>query len=256
MVDDPDIEPAMLASLREAWTGGAACPEELFAAFQARFGVPLRQGYGLTEAPTVVTFEPVDGEHIEGSSGVPLPHLQVRICNDDGKELPPGSEGEIVVRGVDDGAWAGAYTPMLGYWRDNRVDPPDSEELWTGDLGFVDTAGNLFVRDRKKLLIIRGGANVYPAEVERTLDRAPGVSASTVLGIPDPRLGQRVVAAVEVHPDSSRNTEEMMEYCRGYLARYKVPEQIVVVDELPRNAMGKVQRAQLVDLFMVKATDA
>ena len=87
---------------------------------------------------------------------------------------------------VTDGPWAGAYTPMLGYWRDNEVESFDSDELLTGDLGFVDTAGNLIVRDRKKLLIIRGGANVYPAEVERVLDCAPGVCASAVLGIPIP----------------------------------------------------------------------
>jgi acyl-CoA synthetase (AMP-forming)/AMP-acid ligase II len=107
------------------------------------------------------------------------------------------------------------------------------------------------VRDRKKLLIIRGGANVHPAEVERVLDRAPSVRLSAVLGIPDPRLGQRVVAAVETDPDFSGDAEEMIEYCRGYLARYKVPEQIVIVGQLPRNAMGKVQRAQLAELFKI-----
>jgi long-chain acyl-CoA synthetase len=256
MVQDPAIEPAMLqGSLTEVWTGGSACPEDVFAAFRSRFGLRLHQAYGLTEAPTVVTLEPVDGEHVEGSSGVALPHLQAAICDDAGEELPPGGEGEIVVRGVDRGPWAGAYTPMVGYWRDARVDPFDGEEVRTGDLGYVDAAGNLFVRDRKQLLIIRGGANVYPAEVERVLERAPGVRASAVLGIPDPRLGQRVVAAVEVEPGSSADADEMMAYCRGFLARYKVPEQIAVVNELPRNAMGKVQRAQLVHLFGITPED-
>jgi long-chain acyl-CoA synthetase len=256
MVNDPDIEPAMLrGSLREVWTGGSACPEELLAAFRSRFGVPLYQCYGLTEAPTMVTCEPIGGEHVEGSSGKPLPHLQVCICDEAGKEVPPGTEGEIVVRGADDGPWAGAYTPMSGYWRDNEVEAFESDELRTGDLATVDTGGNVVVRDRKKLLIIRGGANVYPAEVERVLERAPGVRAGAVIGIADPRLGQRVVAAVEVAPDFSGSAAEIKEYCRVYLARYKVPEQIVVVDELPRNAMGKVQRAQLVDLFMGTSND-
>ena len=250
MVDDPEIQPALLAGLREVWTGGSACSEELLAAFRSRFGMPLYQGYGLTELPTVATLEPLDGEHVEASSGVPLPHLHVGVCDDAGQELPPGEQGEIVIRGAADGPWAGAYTPMLGHWRDGQVDPFEGDELRTGDLGVDDAGGNLRVRDRKKLLIIRGGANVYPAEVERVLDRAPGVRASAVLGIPDPRLGQRVVAAVEVDPGSFGHTGEITEHCRARLARYKVPERIVVVDELPRNAMGKVVRAQLVDLFM------
>jgi long-chain acyl-CoA synthetase len=250
MVNDPEIEPAMLSSLREVWTGGSACPEEVMAAFRDRFGVPIFQGYGLTELPTVATMEPLDGEHVEGSSGVPLPHLRVSICDDAGNELPAGTEGEVVVRGATDGPWAGAYTPMLGYWRDDRVEPFDGDELRTGDLGVVDAGGNLVVRDRKKLLIIRGGANVYPAEVERVLETVPGVRGSAVLGVPDPRLGQRVVAAVEVDDGFSSTTDEIIRHCRSYLARYKVPEQVRAVEELPRNAMGKVQRDKLVDLFV------
>ena len=249
MVNDPQIDPAMLASLREAWTGGSPCPEDILAAFRSRFGVPIYQGYGLSEAPSVVTFEPAGGEHLKGSSGVSLPHLEILVRDEDGTELPAGEEGEIVVRGARTGPWAGAYTPMLGYWRDGRIEPFGHEELPTGDLGIVDSAGNLILRDRKKLLIIRGGANVYPAEVERVLDDAPGVRTSAVLGIPDPRLGQRVVAAVEVCPDSPGSPEKMIEHCRGCLARYKVPEQIVIVDQLPRNAMGKVQRTRLAELF-------
>jgi long-chain acyl-CoA synthetase len=97
------------------------------------------------------------------------------------------------------------------------------------------------VRERKKLVIIRGGANVYPAEIERVLERVPGVRASAVIGIPDPRLGQRVVAAIEADPGSAVSSRHILEHCRGQLARYKVPERIVVVETLPRNAMGKVQ---------------
>jgi long-chain acyl-CoA synthetase len=251
MVEDPEIEPAVLSSLREVWTGGSACPEDVMAAFRSRFGVPIFQGYGLTELPTVATMEPVDGEHVEGSSGVSLPHLRVSICDDAGNELPAGTEGEVVVRGATEGPWAGAYTPMVGYWRDSRVEPFDGDALRTGDLGVVDAGGNLLVRDRKKLLIIRGGANVYPAEVERVIERVPGVRGTAVLGVPDARLGQRVVAAVELDTVSTVSTGQIIAACRTRLARYKVPEQIVAVDDLPRNAMGKVQRDKLVDLFTV-----
>jgi long-chain acyl-CoA synthetase len=174
----------------------------------------------------------------------------VRICDDTGAVLPAGQEGEIVVRRVTNGPWAGKYRPMLGYWVAERVDPFEGEELRTGDIGVVDNTGSLFVRDRKKLLIIRGGANVYPREVERVLESAPGVRGSAVLGVPDPRLGQRVVAVVEVEAETFAGVDDLEAHCRTSLARYKVPEQILVVDALPRNAMGKAQRAHLVELFV------
>jgi O-succinylbenzoic acid--CoA ligase len=249
MVHDPDIEPRLLSGLREVWTGGAACPEDLFHAFESRFGVRLRQSYGLTEAPTVVTMESAGVPHVPGSSGQPLPHLEVAIRDDAGGDVETGQLGEVVVRGVRNGEWAGVYSTMLGYWRGDEVEPFTEEELHTGDIGLIDEGGNLLVRDRKKLLILRGGANVYPAEVERVLEAVPGVRAGAALGIPDPRLGQRVVAAVEVDPNFSLTPQELIAHCRENLARYKVPEEIIMVEAFPRNAMGKIQRGPLAGLF-------
>jgi acyl-CoA synthetase (AMP-forming)/AMP-acid ligase II len=249
MVHDPGIDPRLLSSLREVWTGGGPCPEDLLAAFEARFAVPLRQSYGLTEAPTVVTIDPVGGEHVEDGSGVALPHLDVHICDDHGNRLPSGQLGEIAVGAVGDGPWAGEYLPMLGYWKDEAVEPFVGDRLYTGDIGLIDGAGYLFVRDRKKLLIIRGGANVYPAEVERVIERLPGVRASAVIGLPDPRLGQRVAAAIEVDTDAGVTPQAVIDHCRAHLARYKVPEEVVIVDAFPRNAMGKVKRDPLAGLF-------
>jgi O-succinylbenzoic acid--CoA ligase len=249
LVHDSGIDPQSLSSIREVWTGGAGCPEELYVEFAARFGVSLRQTYGLTEAPTVVTIEPIDGQHVPESSGGPLPHLEVVVRRDDGRDVPAGDSGEIVVRGAREGAWAGAYTTLSGYWRHGKVEPYTSDELPTGDIGAIDENGNLFVRDRKKLLILRGGANVYPNEVERELDRIAGVRASAVVGIADERLGQRVVAVIEADADFSLTPDELIEHCRTRLAGYKVPEQIRIVDILPRNAMGKVQRTPLTELF-------
>jgi acyl-CoA synthetase (AMP-forming)/AMP-acid ligase II len=249
MVHDADLDPGLFGSLAEVWTGGAPCPEDLFAAFETRFGVPLRQTYGLTEAPTVVSMEPVGVPHVPDASGVPLPQLDVRVVDDGDRSVATGELGEIVVRGARDGEWADAYTPMVGYWHGDRVEPFGDDDLRTGDIGVFDDAGNLIVRDRKKLLILRGGANVYPAEVERVLERAPGVRAGAVLGVPDPRLGQRVVAAIEVDAERFGDVRDVEDYCRAHLARYKVPDRIVVVDVLPRNAMGKVQRPLLVPLF-------
>jgi O-succinylbenzoic acid--CoA ligase len=250
MLHDPEIDPKLLTSLIEVWTGGAPCPEELLADFSDRFAVPVRQSYGLTEAPTVVTIDPVGTPHVEEASGVALPHLDVHTRDDHGNRLCPGQLGEIVVGAVHDGPWADQYRPMVGYWKEEVVEPFEGDCLYTGDIGLIDEAGNLFVRDRKKLVILRGGANVYPAEVERTIESLPGVRASAVLGLPDPRLGQRVVAAIEVDPEFSVGPGDVIDHCRARLARYKVPEQVTVVEAFPRNAMGKVQRDRLAGLFL------
>ena len=252
MTHDPELAPSLLATLREVWTGGAPCPEELFEAFQSRFGLELHQTYGLTEAPTVVTIDSLRGRHVPGSSGTVLPHLEVAIRDDAGGELPVAQNGEVVVRAARRGEWAGEYRPMLGYWSSGAVEPFTSQELHTGDIGSLDAEGNLHIHDRKKLLILRGGANVYPAEVERVIERLSEVRASAVIGMPDDRLGQLVAAVVETDPGTTLSPADVIEHCREFLARYKVPEKVVFVESLPRNAMGKVQRGPLYELFQEK----
>lgn len=240
-----------LASLDEVWNGGADCPEAVRAMFQAKFGCPVLATYGLTEAPTLVSIDGRDGTHRPGASGRPLPHLDVRIVGREGEPVAPGDTGEICVAAIDEGPWAGAYRPLLGYWQR----PEASAEvvrgglLHTGDLGYLDDDGFLFVRDRSALVIIRGGANVYPAEVERVLHAAPGVVACAVVGVPDERLGERVVAAVERQPGAEVSAEQLMSHCLANLARYKVPERFVFVDAFPRNSMGKISRRDLPALF-------
>jgi long-chain acyl-CoA synthetase len=253
MVTDEALEPARLGSLAEVWTGGADCPEELRRSFSSRFGVPVVSTYGLTEAPSVVTIDAVDVPHVEGASGQPLPHLDVCILDDSGAAVPVGAEGEVSVRAVTTGPWREVYTPMLGYWHEPASDSPAEQTLRTGDIGRLDENGQLFIRDRKKLLIIRGGANVYPAEVERVLLLAAGVAGCAVFGIPDERLGQRVVAVVEASPGREVTESALLDLCRANLAKYKVPERVVTVTSLPRNAMGKVVRAELIDLFEAAA---
>lgn len=242
---DDAISPSDLSSLHEVWTGGADCPEAIRAAFAAKFGLPVLATYGLSEAPTVVAIDDVDGaSHRAGASGRPLPHLRVRIADADGATVPPGETGEIRVGAADD-----RYRPMLGYWErpDATAETLVDGELRTGDVGFLDDDGFLHVRDRASLLIIRGGANVYPAEVERVLHEHPSVAAAAVLGVPDDRLGERVAALVEVAGDV--DLDDVRAHLLERLAKYKVPEQIVVVDRLPRNAMGKVVRTKLPELL-------
>lgn len=237
------IAPDDLSSLDEVWTGGADCPEAIRSAFETKFGLPVLATYGLSEAPTVVAIDARDGSHVAGASGRPLPHLAVRITGDDGETLPAGETGEICVGAADD-----RYRPMLGYWErpDATAAALVDGELHTGDVGFLDDAGYLHLRDRKSLVIIRGGANVYPAEVERVLLDAPGVIASAVLGIPDERLGERIVAVVEA---TELDEAAVRRHCEANLAKYKVPERFVRVDQLPRNAMGKITRTELPGLL-------
>ena len=251
LVGSADVEGDALSSLAEVWSGGSALPEELRTRFAHRFGVPVIGTYGLSEAPTVVSIDPPDGAHVEGASGRVLPHLDVRILADDGTPAAEGEVGEICLAPAATGPFAGIYHPPLGYWR-----RPEASEavtaggvVHTGDVGLVDGDGWLHVRDRKNLVIVRGGANVYPAEVERVLHAIDGVAGSAVTGVPDERLGERVVAAVELDPGAALSPDDIAERCRAELARYKVPERIVLVDALPRNAMGKVDRTVVGTLF-------
>ena len=236
-----------LASLHEVWSGGGDCPDSLRTAFADAFGHELRATYGLTEAPTIVAMDPVGAAWVDGASGRPLPHLDVQVLDEDGAAVEPGGLGEICVSAATDGPWAGQWTPMLGEWRDGAV-MPGSALLRTGDVGSLDD-GWLRIRDRLKLVVVRGGANVYPAEVERVLLTLPGVESAAVFGVPDERLGQRVAAIVQLQPGASTGPAALAEGCRAVLSSYKVPERWAVVSELPRNAMGKVIRPVLPDLL-------
>jgi acyl-CoA synthetase (AMP-forming)/AMP-acid ligase II len=219
--------------------------------YEERFGRRITTAYGLTEAPTVVTIEDPAQPPVLGSSGRAVPQLAVTIRDADGLELPVGEIGEICVARSTTGPLAGVYTPMLGYWRrpEATAEAMRGGMLHTGDLGHLDTDGNLFVTGRKNDLIIRGGANVYPAEVERVLAEHPAVAASVVIGIPDDRLGERVVAAVVAAAGTAPSSDELRAHCAASLSRYKVPEQFLLVEALPRNAMGKVLRASVAELF-------
>ncbi len=247
----PGVAPEDLASLNDVWSGGADCPEQIRDEFAAKFGCASATTYGLSEAPTVVTIDPVRGPHHEGASGVPLPHLRVRIADPAGADVPSGETGEVCVSATEKGEWAGVYRPMLGYWQRAEATAAAlrGAELRTGDLGFVDPDGYLVIRDRTSLVVIRGGANVYPAEVERVLFEHPAVAASAVLGLPDERLGERVVAVVQLEPEATVTEEELQQHCLAELAKYKVPERFVFTHEFERNSMGKIVRRDLRQWF-------
>lgn len=247
LLTHPEVQADDLASLRVPGVGGADCPETFRALYRERFGREVTVGYGLTEAPTAVTMTDPDAAPVPGGAGRALPHVRLSILDEDGAEVAPGEIGEICVGPAVDGPWAGVYTPMLGYW--NRPDETATAlrdgVLHTGDLGSIDRDGELRVVDRRNDLIIRGGANVYPAEVERVLHLDPRVAACAVVGRPDERLGERVVAFVQVAPGENLPPDELGALCAANLARYKVPEEIRFVDGFDRTAMGKIVKASL-----------
>jgi long-chain acyl-CoA synthetase len=239
----PDLD---LGSLQEVWSGGSDTPDALRRAFAGAHGLVPRATYGLTEAPTVVAIDPPGNEWRPGASGQVLPHYEVAAYDDEGR-LPAGAPGELRLSATADGPWAGMWRPMLGFWEQDGVRPPEPGPIPTGDVGTVDGDGWLTVLDRKKLVIVRGGANIYPLEVERVIATHPDVAEVAVCAVPDDRLGQRVAAVVQ-SAGPPLDLEALAELCRRELSAYKVPEIWSQVDALPLNAMGKVQRTRLAEL--------
>jgi acyl-CoA synthetase (AMP-forming)/AMP-acid ligase II len=250
LIHRDDIAPGQLASLRFVACGGAMISDELMAGFARKFERPMYPAYGLTEAPSSVAGHMPGRSCALGSCGLPFGHLKLAVLDPDLREVPSGEVGELCVRATQAGAWTGVYTPMLGYW--NRT--VDTEEalrggwLHTGDAAAMDGAGNIFLKDRLKELIIRGGANVYPAEIERVLRLDARVRDAAVTGAPDERLGERVVAYVELAPDIAADDglqEDLRRLCQRELARYKTPDVWKFVGEMPRNAMNKIVKEKL-----------
>ncbi len=251
LLTHPGVTREDLASLVRPEVGGAECPEEFRRLYRERFGADVVIGYGMTEAPTAVTR--TDGRAAPGPGlcGKAVPQVEILVLDEKGEPVPAGEIGEICVAPRASGPWAGVYTPMLGYWNkpEETAQALRNGVYHSGDLGFLDAHGDLYIRGRRNDLILRGGANVYPAEVERVLVEHPAVAAAAVLGRLDTRLGQRVVAAVQLAAGASASADELEAFARERLARYKVPEQIAFVAALPRNAMGKVVKRELEPLF-------
>ncbi|HEY8491268.1 MAG TPA: o-succinylbenzoate--CoA ligase [Dehalococcoidia bacterium] len=226
------------AWLRCVLAGGGPVPEDLLRACAER-GVPVVQTYGLTEAASqVATLAPEDALRKLGSAGKPLLPTEVRVVDGEGRPLPPEAPGEILVRGP---------TVMAGYHGRPEETAAVLRDGWlhTGDVGYLDAEGYLYVLDRRSDLIISGGENVYPAEVEAALREHPDVADAGVFGVADPRWGQAVAAAVVRRPGAGVTEEALRAFCRERLAPYKVPRHVHFVAALPRNAAGKLLRQAL-----------
>ncbi|MGD9999299.1 MAG: class I adenylate-forming enzyme family protein [Ilumatobacteraceae bacterium] len=232
--------------------GGVACPERLREAYREAIGRSFTTGYGLTEAPTAVSQETERIPHRAGASGTAMAHVRIEIVDDDGNPMPPGERGEITVVAATDGPWANRFRGLHSY-----LDRPDETErvrrdgrLHTGDVGRVDADGYVYVEDRRDGVINRGGSKVSPLEVENALRVHPAIADCIVLGHPDDRLGESVVAAVELRAGAGVTSTDLREHCAQLLAGYKVPSTIALVDALPRNPMGKVVRSAALDLIV------
>ena len=237
----PDLGRYDLSSLRVAISGGASIPKPLLDAFEQRFGLMILEGYGLTETASTTTFNISTQERRVYSVGKPIWGTQTQVWDHDGRPLPPGAEhvGEVVTRGLH---------VMKGYWHDPEATASvfTGDWLHTGDLGYFDEDGFLFIVSREKELIIRGGYNVYPSEIENVLHAHPAVAEAAVVGIPDERLGEEVMAVVIPRPAMTVLEEELIAHCRQSLAAYKVPRVFQFRSELPKNTLGKVLKTALV----------
>lgn len=227
--------------LRLCISGAAPLPGEVLKEFNARFPIPLIEGYGLSEASPVVTMNPVQGPWKAGSIGVPVPDVEVTIQNESGDILPAREVGELCVRGGN---------VMLGYLNqpEETSKVMRGEWLLTGDVGYKDEDGYIYITDRKKDMLLVNGINVYPREIEEVLYQFPGVKEAAVVSRPDSRKGEQPVAFVSAKEGFTIDQRAVVQFLRGKLADYKVPRNITVLPALPRNATGKVLKISLRDM--------
>jgi long-chain acyl-CoA synthetase len=219
-------------------SGSAPLPVQVLKDFEAKFGIPLIEGYGLSEASPVVAKNPIHGVRKAGSIGLPVPHVKMSIQDESGNLLGVNEIGEICVRGGN---------VMLGYWNNPEETAKAIRNGWllTGDVGYRDADGYYFITDRKKDMLIVNGINVYPREIEEIIYQFPGVKEAAVIGVPDIRKGEQPVAFVTAGDGQTIDEKALLQFVRGRLADYKVPKHVVFMPALPRNAAGKILKTTL-----------
>ena len=239
LLNCPERHDYDVSSLRLCVSGGAALPLEILSAFEKEFGSPIIEGYGLSETSPVACFSRVDLERKPGSIGVPIKDVEMRVVDEDGNEVKTGNVGEIQVKGPN---------VMKGYWNlPDATAAAITPEGWfaTGDMGKKDEDGYFFIVDRKKEMIIRGGYNVYPREIEEVLYEHPAVNEAAVIGVPHPELGEEVVAVVSLKEGQTATAEEIKAYAKEQVAAYKYPRKVEIIDELPKGPTGKILKRSI-----------
>jgi len=238
MLHHPNAAAAKTASLRLCVSGGAAMPVEVMRGFEAKFGCIILEGYGLSETSPVASFNHPDKARKPGSIGTPVRGVEMRLVDSAGEDVPLGEVGEIAIRG---------HNVMKGYWGKPEATAEAIPDGWfrTGDLGRMDEDGYYYIVDRKKEMIIRGGYNVYPREIEEVLHEHPAVAEVAVIGIPHDELGEEVGCAVALKPDATATPDELRSFARDRVAAYKYPRHVWLVDELPKGPTGKILRREV-----------
>jgi len=238
----PHIDKYDVKSIRACISGSAPLPMAVKQTFEELTGGKLVEGYGLTEAPTATHCNPVYGMNVEGSIGLPLPDVESKIVDLEtgAKDLPVGEVGELVIRSPN---------VMKEYWNMPEETAIALREGWlyTGDIALMDKKGYFYIVDRKKDMIIASGLNIYPREVEDVLHEHPQIMEAAVAGIPDPKRGEIVKAWVVLEPGATATAEEIRDFCRDKLAKYKIPYYIEFRDSLPKTMVGKVLRRSLTE---------
>jgi fatty-acyl-CoA synthase len=238
MLEAPQFEATDLSAMRYFISGGAPCPVPLIEEIQKR-GIAFTQGYGLTEVgPNCFRLGLEDAVRKAGSIGFPTFHSEARIVDEKGHDVVRGEIGELLLRGGH---------VCSGYWRNSEATATALCDGWfyTGDLARQDEDGYYYIAGRAKDMIISGGENIYPAEVEAVLHEHPAISSVALIGLPDPKWGEQPVAVVIVYKNSDVSAGEIIEFCSGKLARYKIPKQVFFVEEFPLLASGKVYKRVL-----------
>jgi len=238
MLHQPGSADADVSSLRTCISGGAAMPVELMRSFEKTFGCMILEGYGLSETSPVASFNHPDKVRKPGSIGTPILGVEMRVVDADGADVPVGEIGEIAIRG---------HNIMKGYWQRPEATAEAIPDGWfrSGDLAKVDEDGYFFIVDRKKDMIIRGGYNVYPREVEEVFYEHPAVAEAAVIGISHDELGEEIGAAVALKPGEEATTGELREFVRERVAAYKYPRYVWLVPGLPKGPTGKILRREV-----------
>jgi len=239
MLESPEFSKYDLSSLEDCQCGAAPLPVEMALKWKERAGVDIREGWGLTESGAITAGQPGDLPPRYGSIGkCLLKCTTMRVLDEQGNELPPEQQGEIVVKGP---------TVMKGYWNlpEQTASTIRNGWLYTGDIGYMDRDGYFYITARKKDIIIRGGENVSPAEIEEILLQHPAVQEAGVVGIPDAMYGEEVKAFVVLSPDTAVSQHELISFCKERLPSFKLPKAVQIVESLPKNLLGKVLRAEL-----------
>jgi long-chain acyl-CoA synthetase len=238
LLNFPSAERYDLTALRRCVSGGSAMPVEVMRAFNKKYGVTILEGYGLSETSPVASFNLLDREPKPGSIGRPIWGVEMRVVDADGREVETGNLGEIVIRG---------HNVMKGYYNRREATAESIRNGWfhTGDIAYCDEEGYFFIKDRVKDMIIRGGFNVYPREIEEVLYGHPAVAEAAVIGIPDPALGEEVKAVVALKQGAHATADEVIAYCRERMAAYKYPRSVEFRAVLPKTATGKILKREL-----------